>query len=274
MNKVIKRKHKGKTKIVSFSNQKGGVGKSTMCIQSAYYLAIKEQAKTLVLDFDAQGNTSSRIVPHETNSEGELVPVYSGTRVVDLFKENIDPIQVLPCPCGADLIHTLKNDHELNEIEGISLEDALRPREHLRELMQQYDYVLIDCPPSLGRKLFAALAMSTHVVAPVKLSGFAYDGLEGLLNTLIGIQNSVNPDLEILGVFINDRTSSLSHERAEEKIRAAIPDLVFKNTIRNRPPLDTATSDGVPIWTLPYAHVAAKEVLAVIKELLSKVNKK
>ena len=66
----------------------------------------------------------------------------------------------------------------------------------------------------------------------------------------------------------------MSHERAEEKIRAAIPNLVFKNTIRNRPPLDTATSDGVPIWTPPYAHVAAKEVLAVIKELLSKVNKK
>ncbi|KGH30803.1 ParA family protein [Comamonas testosteroni] len=275
MNKVIKRKHKGKAKVVSFSNQKGGVGKSTVCIQTAFYLAIKEQAKTLVLDFDAQGNTSSRLVPHETNSEGELVPVYSGTRVVDLFKKDIGPIEVIHCPCGVDLIHTLKNDHDLSEIEtGLTLVDALNPRENLRELLQQYDYVLIDCPPSLGRKLYAALAMSTHVVAPVKLSGFAYDGLEGLLRTLIGVQHSTNPDLEILGVFINDRTSSLSHERAEEKIRAAIPDLVFKNTIRNRPPLDTATSDGVPIWTLPYAHVAAKEVLAVIKELLSKVNKK
>jgi chromosome partitioning protein len=167
-----------------------------VCIQTAFYLAIKEQAKTLVLDFDAQGNTSSRLVPHETNSEGELVPVYSGTRVVDLFKKDIGPIEVIHCPCGVDLIHTLKNDHDLSEIEtGLTLVDALNPRENLRELIQQYDYVLIDCPPSLGRKLYAALAMSTHVVAPVKLSGFAYDGLEGLLRTLIGVQHSTNPIL-------------------------------------------------------------------------------
>ena len=258
--------------IISFANQKGGVGKSTLNLQTTFHLSPKAGKKVLVIDLDGQGNTSSRLVPHETTADGDKQPVYYGTPAADWFTPNLANIEVMHSPCGVDLIHTPKNHAALYELEALSLEAITIPRDNLTELVKQYDYVLIDCPPSLGRKLLAALAMSTHVVCPIKLSGFAVDGLEGLLTTLIGVQDGLNTELQIAGIVINDMVQSKSHERAYKQIQEAVPGLLFKNIIRNRPPLDTATSEGVPIWTLTYGHVAAKEVEAVIEELIEKVN--
>ncbi len=263
------------TKVISFANQKGGVGKSTLCIQAAFYLALKKKKKVLVVDMDGQGNTSSRLAPKADNGAGELAPTYSGTKSAELFQKNIQGgIVVMPCPCGADLIHTPKNDPDLFEKEAASLVEALHPRANTRELFAAYDYVLIDCPPSLGRNLIAALSMAEYVLSPIKLSGFAVDGIEGLLTTVIGIQQEHNPDLKVLGIVINDMIRSVSHDRAYAEIKKAVPDLLFKHVIMNRPPIDTATSDGVPIWSLRYAHVAANEVERVLEEMLRKVAKK
>lgn len=258
--------------IISFANQKGGVGKSTLNLQTTFHLSLKMSKKVLVIDLDGQGNTSSRLVPHETISDGSVTHKYYGTCAAELFTRDLKQIEVMRCPSGVDLIHTPKNHADLYELEALSLEEVTVPRDNLAELVKQYDYVLIDCPPSLGRKLLAALVMSTHVICPIKLSGFAVDGLEGLLTTIVGVQDGMNPDLQIGGIVINDMVQSVSHERAYKEISDAVPDLVFKNLIRNRPPLDTATSQGVPIWTLKYAHVASKEVEAVIKELIQRVN--
>ncbi|TFI40188.1 ParA family protein [Diaphorobacter sp. DS2] len=262
------------TKVISFANQKGGVGKSTLCIQAAFYLAEKKKKKVLVVDMDGQGNTSSRLAPQVVDENGDRAPAYSGTKSAELFRKKIPGgIKVMPCPCGADLIHTPKNDPELFEKEAASLAEAMHPRVNTRELFAQYDYVLIDCPPSLGRNLIAALSMAEYVVSPIKLSGFAVDGIEGLLTTVIGIQQEHNPELKMLGIVINDMIRSVSHERAFAQIKAAVPDLLFKNVIMNRPPIDTATSDGVPVWSLRYGHVAAREVKAVLEEMLRKAKK-
>lgn len=260
------------SKVISFANQKGGVGKSTLCIQAAFYLSAKGR-RVLVVDMDGQGNTSSRLAPQEVDEDGNPQPVYGGTKAAELFQAGAhDAITPLACPCGADLIHTPKNDPDLFEKEAASLEEALNPRANTRELFQKYDYVLIDCPPSLGRNLVAALSMTEFVVAPIKLSGFAVDGVEGLLKTIIGIQQEHNPELKILGIIINDMIRSTSHERALEQIKAAVPGLLFKNIIMNRPPIDTATSNGVPVSSLRYGHVAAKEVEAVLNEMIEKVE--
>lgn len=257
------------TTIISFANQKGGVGKSTLCIQAAYYLS-KQEKKVLVLDMDAQGNTSSRLAP-KADAESSK-PVFSGTKTIELFAEALSNITPMPCGPFLDLIHTPVNDPELAEVESSPLEIALLPARHLGDFLQTYDFVLIDCPPSLGRKLVAALALSTHVVCPVKLSGFAVDGVEGLLHTIIGVQENVNPNLKLLGLIINDMDRSTSHERALKELTAAIPDLLFKNKIMHRSPLDTATSEGVPVWDLSYGHVAAKEVKAVLDEILERIE--
>ncbi|STS99896.1 Uncharacterised protein [Klebsiella pneumoniae] len=87
-----------------------------------------------------------------------------------------------------------------------------------------------------GRKLVAALVMSTHVACPVKLSGFAVDGVEGLLNTIIGVREAYNQNLEILGIVINDMDRSVNHDKALKSLENTVPDLLFENKIMHRPP--------------------------------------
>lgn len=203
---------------------------------------------------------------------GDYEPILTGTKTAELFAYELDSIDVIHCPCGADLIHTPKNDPDLFEMEAVPLDQAMNPARHLAELFENYDYVLIDCPPSLGRKLVAALVMSTHVVCPVKLSGFAVDGVEGLLNTIIGVREAYNQNLEILGIVVNDMDRSVSHDKALKSLEKAIPELMFENKIMHRTPLDTATTDGIPVWELRWGHVAAKEVEAVLEEIVKKVG--
>lgn len=257
------------TKVIALANQKGGVGKSTLCIQLAFYLA-EQKRKVLVLDFDAQGNTSSRLAL--VDGDDGRAPVFSGTPVSALFADTLPELQITECPCGVDLFHTPKNDPVLAEIESKPLEVAANPSQHLREFISQYDYVIIDCPPSLGRKLVAALMFATDVVCPVKLSGFAVDGVEGLINTILGIQHQYNEALNILGIIINDMDDSVNHAESYQELRDEIPDLLFENIIKHRPPLDTATTKGIPVWQLRYGHVAAKEVRSVLDEIIERVG--
>lgn len=259
-------------KVISISNQKGGVGKSTLCIQLAFYLSMKKDKKVLVIDMDAQGNTTSRLAPRTYDENGSFEADLSGTTAAELFEDTLEKIDVLKCPSGVSLIHSPKNDSRSSDIESLPLEKAMNPRRHLKELFKEYDYVLIDCPPSLGRKLVASLAMSTHVACPIKLSGFAVDGVEGLLNTIVGIRQSCNKDLNILGIIINDMDRSVNHDLSFKQLEKAIPDFLFDNKIMHRPPLDSATTQGIPIWNLRYGHVATKEVIAVLDELLDKVG--
>lgn len=259
-------------KVLAIANQKGGVGKSTLCIQAAFYLTLKLGKKVLVIDMDGQGNTTSRLAPRETYDDGSFEPILSGTKTSELFEDELDAIEVLKCPAGMDLIHTPKNDADLFEREAIPLYLAQNPGKNLAKLMLQYDYVLIDCPPSLGRTLIAALLMATHVVCPIKLSGFAVDGVEGLLRTIIGIKEGYNSKLEIAGIIINDMDRSVSHLNALRVLELSVPELMFENKIMHRSPLDAATTEGVPIWTLRYGHVATKEVESTLKELLRKVG--
>lgn len=258
------------TKIISFANQKGGVGKSTLCIQMAFYLQEKNK-KVLVVDMDPQGNTSSRVAPRTVANDGAVTYHYEGTRSAELFGEDPIEIRVTRCSDTMDLIHTPRNDPGLAEVEQEPLSTAQRPSQHLTSFVQDYDYVLIDCPPSLGRKLVGALAVSTHVVCPVKLSGFSVDGVEDIITTIIGVQRTINPRLNLAGIVINDMDRSVSHEKALSQLKAAVPELLFDNKIMHRPPLDSATSDGVPVWTLRYGHVAAKEIIQVLDEIMEKV---
>lgn len=259
------------TKIISWANQKGGVGKSTLCIQMAYYLKEKG-ARVLVVDFDPQGNTSSRIAPTVTLENGERTNHYEGTRTAELFGTEPVEIHVTQCAENMDLIYTPRNDPDLAEIEQLPLEMALNPRRHLQEFAKNYDYVLMDCPPSLSRKLVGALIASTHVIVPVKLSGFSVDGLGDIITTVIGVQRSENPGLKIGGIVVNEMNRSVSHDRAISKLNEALPGMVLKNFLMQRPPIDTATTDAMPVWRLGYGHVAAKEMIKVLDEILERVG--
>jgi len=257
------------TKIISFSNQKGGVGKSTICLQAVFYL-VEAGYRVLAVDFDPQGNTSSRLSQSDEAT-------YTGTPSVRLFDESMHEIKPMKCVRGMDLIWTTKNDPELSEIESLPLNCVVNPITNLKAsgILDNYDYVLVDCPPSLGRKLVAALTMSTHVICPVQVSGFALDGVEGLLNTIISVQEELNPALENTGMVINNLKRGFEEDMiTRDELRKAVPDLVYKSEIGVRGQLDVANLNGVPVWSIKKtsAREAGKEIRAVIEELMGKVG--
>lgn len=258
------------TKIISFANQKGGVGKSTLCIQTAFHLADRMGKRVLVIDLDAQGNTTSRLAPKVETKKG-LEVALSGTKTSELFKKGI-AVEPLACPYGIDLIWSPKNDPELFEIEAIDLRDSFNPRDNLKPILSNYDYVLIDCPPSLGRKLVAALILSTHVVSPIKLSGFAVEGVEGLMSTILAIKAGANTDLSIIGFVVNAMDRSKANANSFEELSNKIPEFMLKNKIMQRSPLDMATTLGQPIYEAKYSLVAQREVEAVINEILERTK--
>jgi len=258
------------TKIISFASQKGGVGKTTLCLQFAHFL-VKKKKKVLVIDLDPQGNSSTRLID-KSESDDNIEYHFSGTKTSDLFNEELDEINPAKCSYGMDLIWSRENDPELADLEVISLEKALNVRKHLKKIQKEYDFIVIDCPPALGRKLYAALAFSTHVVCPVKLSGFALSGLSGLIETIISVQQKVNSELKIAGIIVNNMDKTVRNARELEKLKSFAGDYLLKNIIMQRGPIDHASSDGLPIWDTPHGYVAGNEITKVMNELLKKIN--
>lgn len=259
-------------KIISVASQKGGVGKSTICIQLAFYLALKLNKRTLVIDMDGQGNTSSRLGPKKTDSKGRESVYFTGTKTSDLYHPDLDKVEVTQCPSGVDLIHVPRGDTSLYDMEAAPIRYTLNPAKNLKEIIKSYDYVLVDCPPSLGRNLVSALTFSTHIVSPIKLSCFAVDGVERLMHTIRGVQRRSNPNLRVTGLLVNDLDRSVNQARSLAVLEKEIGGLLYKNIIRHRPPLDTANSLGVPVWDLKYGHVAAKEVIAALEEIIERIT--
>lgn len=261
------------TKIICFATQKGGVGKSTLSIHCAHYL-ISKGKRVLVVDFDPQANTTTRLGnPMNKDVEpSDLPSTFPSTRTVDLFRDELDSITVHKCPGGMDLIHTPKNCAELADIESKDLDVAMNPKKHLDKIKDNYDYIIFDCPPGLGRKLVGALVSSTHVVIPAKLSGFAVDGMEDVLNSILQIRHKVNPDLKVAGIVINNTDANVTQRQLKEMLKGAMGELVLESVIPHRPPIDTATSRGVPVWTLGYAHVASREMMAALDEIIERVE--
>lgn len=265
-------------KVCAFANQKGGVGKTTFSLQAVHYLLeiMKvEPSRILAIDFDGQGNFSSRLAGSCVNEYGDEVNDFKGgTASYELYIKDLDPISPIVCPSGIHLIHSEHNDTRLFNLGEAGSDDIVYiPRENLHKIIDNYDYVIIDCPPSLGRNLTSALVMSTHVAMPVRLAAFSVEGAIGLVETVIKIQSTKNPSLKNMGVIINGMDRSVSHRNSYNILKDSLGDFMFKNMIRYRPPLDAATAEGVPIWSLTYGHVASAEVKSVMDELFDKVAK-
>lgn len=249
---------------IAFANQKGGVGKSTICTQTAFFLAERFNKRVLLIDFDAQGNSTQTIMQNN--------PI-SGTYSHELLNAELDKIELLQSPYpNIKLIGTPRNCTEGYEAESCELELCIHPSEHLSKIDDQFDFILMDCPPSLGRKLAAALIATHYVVCPIKVSGYAISGLEGLFNTIQAIQDGPNPDLEVIGAIVNEFDGGRSHKKALAEIKEELPELIFDNMLRHRPPIDAAQMEGVPIWKIPHGRLASIEFRHVVEELLQRVG--
>lgn len=255
--------------IIAFANQKGGVGKTTLTVQGAFYLSLILKKKVLVVDMDAQGNSTQTIL-------GRGTPL-TCTLTKDLFEPN-HKVEMQKSEDGIYVIGSSIDDESGYGTETLDGSTCEYVRDYIWDIAENsdFDYILIDTPPSMGNRLFASLLLADYVVCPIRLSGYAGDGVKRLLRNILGIQTKFNDNLRILGFLVNEFDGSVSQEKAIQKLNeafeeAGLKNAVFKTRLRHRPPIDQA-SEGLPIWMARNGRKAAEEIYGVYAEIFSRIN--
>jgi chromosome partitioning protein len=228
-------------KIICIANQKGGVGKTTTAINLSASLAAAEK-KTLLIDADSQGNTTSGIGTdkgsfQETNLYHAMIGQVSLEKVI--LKTTIPHLDVIPS--NQDLIGI--------EVEFVNVEEREKRLRHiLRSMDGHYDYIIIDCPPSLGIMTVNALVASDFLIIPLQCEYFAMEGLGYLLNTVQLVKARLNPQLTLGGILLTmfDPRNLLAH-RVTEDVRKHFGEKVFKTIIPRNVRLSESPSHGLPI---------------------------
>ena len=254
-------------KIIAFANQKGGVGKTTTAINVAASLAVSEQ-KTLLIDLDPQSNAttglSEMFTPNGTTIYDVLIrekPMSKGIRKTVL--EYLDLVPSTHDLVGAEI-----------ELVGM-LAREYRLRDCIKRQVKKYDYVLLDCPPSLGLLTLNALSSSDSVLIPIQCEYFALEGLSQLLQTIRLVQRHLNTKLDIEGVLITmyDGRLNLS-KQVEKEVRQYFNGKTFKTVIRRNVRLSEAPSFGKPILLYEANSPGAQDYLTLVQEMLNRGNKK
>ena len=250
-------------KIICIANQKGGVGKTTTAINLAASLAAAEK-RTLLIDCDPQGNASSGVgIDRATAREKNLYNALIGEVPLDdiIVGTPIPTLDIVPS--NQDLIGV--------EIEFISLQDReKRLRNILRDVDRPYDYMIIDCPPSLGLLTINSLVAADDVIIPLQCEYFAMEGLGHLLNTIRLIKARLNPTLSMAGILLTmfDTRNRLSH-LVEDDVRKHFGEKVFKTIIHRNVRLSESPSHGLPIMLYDIKSRGALSYLELAKEILS-----
>lgn len=250
-------------KIIAIANQKGGVGKTTTAINLAASLAVMEK-KVLVIDADAQANTTSGL--------GFDVREVKKT-IYECMVNGIDPKEAV-LKCEIDGLFVLPSHIDLvgAEIEMLNMTDREKiMKKMVDQLRDDYDYIFIDCCPSLGLITVNALTAADSVIIPVQCEYFALEGLGKLLNTIKIIQKRLHPSLEIEGFLLTmyDSRNNLSNQVLEE-VRRHFGDMVFQTLIARNVRLSEAPSHGQAAIMYDASSKGAQNYLNLANELLTK----
>jgi chromosome partitioning protein len=249
-------------KIICIANQKGGVGKTTTAINLSASLAAAEK-KTLLIDGDSQGNTTSgmgtdRSLLQYTNLYHAMIGKVPLEKVI--LSTAIPHLDIIPS--NQDLIGI--------EVEFINIEEReLRLRQLLESLTGRYDFIVIDCPPSLGVMTVNALVASDYLIVPLQCEYFAMEGLGYLLNTVKLVKARLNPNLSLGGILLTmfDSRNLLAH-RVSEDVRKHFGSKVFKTIIPRNVRLSESPSHGLPIILYDIKSRGAVAYMELAQEII------
>ena len=247
-------------KIISVANQKGGVGKTTTTINLSAILA-KKGKRVLLIDADPQGNATSG-VGTEKNVETSTYDLLVGDTKVEEVVEKTVVKNLLVCPSNINLAGA-----EVELVSMMSREQRLK--EKLEEVKDKFDYIIIDCPPSLGLITLNAFTASDSVLIPVQCEYYALEGLGQLINTINLVKKHLNKSLEIEGALLTmyDIRTNLSNQVVKE-VKRYFNDKVYKTVIPRNVRLSEAPSYGMPITEYDPRSKGAKMYEKFTKELL------
>ncbi|WP_024653847.1 ParA family protein [Borrelia persica] len=250
-------------KIISIINQKGGVGKTTSAINIAYSITLLNK-KTLLIDIDSQGNTSSGVnVSKKETSNSSYELIYKKKKITPIRNFNLDiiPSSLKLALLEKELIHEIAREN--------FLKNALKKYEE-----DNYDFIILDCPPTLSILTINALIASTYLLIPIETEFFAFEGINLLLDTISAVKQ-INNNLEIAGVFINKYDiRNKSKEKYIDSLKKVFKDKFLNTKIRKNISISKSQEKNIPVYIYNKESNAAKDFLALTKEIIKKIEGK
>jgi chromosome partitioning protein len=248
-------------RVIAIANQKGGVGKTTTTVNLSACLAVKGQ-RVLTVDIDPQGNTTSGLGIDKTNVQASIYDVIINDLPLQetALKTKIDTLFLSPSN-----IHLAGAEVELVSV--ISRE--MRLKSAIAEVKSQYDYILIDCPPSLGLLTVNALTAADTILVPIQCEYYALEGLSQLMNTVRIVQKHLNPALKVEGVVLTmfDARTNLSIQVVEE-VKKYFGNQVYRTIIPRNVRLSEAPSFGLPIILYDEKSKGAESYMELAEEVI------
>lgn len=248
-------------KIIAIANQKGGVGKTTTAINLSASLAVNEK-KVLLIDLDPQANSTSGLGLDKDKSGVYEILINDIPLQKTIIKTDLDNLDIIPS--NINLVGA-----EIELVDTPNREKVLSFR--IRPTKIKYDYIVIDCPPSLGLLTLNGLTAADSVIIPVQCEYFALEGLGQLLTTINIVKKHFNPSLEIEGVLLTmfDSRLRLSHQVADE-VKKYFGDKVFNTIITRNIKLSEAPSHGKPILLYDALALGAQNYIQLALEIINK----